>query len=61
MYGNDMKLAQCESPIQENVKDRLVRNLKGAESVVEDIKRAITLLEKYPDMEELTNLLRRVG
>jgi len=56
-----MKLAQCESPIQENVKDRLVRNLKGAESVVEDIKRAITLLEKYPDMEELTNLLRRVG
>ena len=62
MYSNSLiEASQAALPMQESVRDRLGRNLKGAESVVEDIKRAIELLDKYPEMEELTNLLRRVG
>lgn len=48
------------STVQESTKQRLERTKKALLSHVSDIDEALSLLEKYPDMEKLTDLLRRI-
>lgn len=48
------------SPIQESQRQRLEREKKYLTSRIIDIDRALLLLEKHPEMEELTDLLRRL-
>lgn len=48
------------SPDQESTKDRLQNLKKHLMDRVADIDQALTLLEKYPDIELLTDLLRRI-
>ena len=60
-YGNQMEV-KCESSLssmQETARQRLERRKKDLLSHLEDVNEAIGLLEKYPDMERLTDLLRR--
>lgn len=48
------------SPLQENQRHRLERIKMELMSRVQDIDRAIALLDKNPEIEELTDLLRRI-
>lgn len=48
------------SPVQESQRQRLERERKYLAARIVDIDRALTLLEKNPEMEELTDLLRRI-
>jgi len=61
MMNNDLcqEVDMPRSPKQESTRDRLERTKKALLSHLEDINRALSLLEKYPEMEELTDLLKR--
>lgn len=62
MYNDSPKVEMglaC-SPIQESQRQRLERERKYLSARIVDIDRALTLLEKNPEMEELTDLLRRI-
>lgn len=48
------------SPVQESQRQRLERERKFLSTRIVDIDRALDLLEKHPEMEELTDLLRRL-
>ena len=48
------------SPVQETTRIRLERMKKDLESRIQDINLAIHLLEKNPEIEQLTDLLRRI-
>lgn len=48
------------SPIQESKREQLERERTHLVSRIEDIDRALVLLAKHPDTEELLNLLRRL-
>lgn len=48
------------SPVQESQRQRLEREKKYLTSRIIDIDRALDLLAKHPEMEELTDLLRRL-
>ena len=50
----------AESPMQESTKQRLEREKHYLQERIDDINEALALLEKYPDMERLTDLLRRI-
>ena len=52
----DVAVSSCE----ESQRQRLERQKKHLIDRVADIDRALALLEKYPDIEELTDLLRRI-
>lgn len=49
-------LSSCEEP----TKDRLERLRKHLQGRISDIDEALALLAKYPDMEKLTDLLRKI-
>lgn len=44
----------------EPTKKKLERQKKHLQEKIDDINEALALLEKYPDMEKLTDLLRRI-
>lgn len=48
------------SPVQESQRQRLEREKKHLTARITDIDRALDLLAKHPEMEELTDLLRRL-
>lgn len=48
------------SPVQESQRERLTRTKQNLIDMIKDIDRALELLEKYPEIEELQDLLRRV-
>lgn len=48
------------SPNAETTVQRLERTKKQFLAVVTDIDEALALLKKYPDIEKLTDLLRRI-
>lgn len=48
------------SPRQESKRDQLVRERLHLQSRIEDIDKVIAMFDKYPETEELVNLLRRV-
>ena len=48
------------STMEESTKQRLERQKKWNQEKIDDIDEALALLEKYPDMEKLTDLLRRI-
>lgn len=48
------------SPVQESKRDQLVREKKSLQSRIEDIDKVLGLFDKYPETEDLINLLRRV-
>ena len=45
---------------EENTRQRLERFKQDLQKRMDDINQALALLEKYPDMELLTDLLRRI-
>lgn len=48
------------SPVQESKRDQLAREKTHLQSRIEDIDKVLALFTKYPETEELINLLRRV-
>jgi hypothetical protein len=48
------------SPVQESTRMRLERTKQHLEDRIKDIDRAVELLGKNPEMEELQDLLRRI-
>ena len=46
--------------VQESKRDQLLRMKKSAESHIADINPALEILAKNPEIEELTDLLRRL-
>ncbi len=48
------------SPNEESQRSRLERNKKHHQDRIADIDRALALMDKNPDMEELHDILRRV-
>ncbi len=59
---NDYPQAECKaiSPVQESKRDYLVRLRQGLMSQIADIDRCLVIFEKNPEIEELTNILRRL-
>lgn len=55
---HDSGLAQCS--VQETTRQRLERMKKHLQGNVADIDRTLELLNLHPELEELTDLLRRV-
>lgn len=54
-------LAECaKSPMQESNRERLERQKAFMVSQIADIDEALGLLEKYPEIEKLQDLLRRI-
>lgn len=51
-------LAEC--PVEETQRRRLERSKKHFQDRIADIDRALALLDKNPDIEELQDILRRV-
>ena len=61
MYdGGSAGVLQEKTPTQMPIKERLTRQKKQLEEHIKDIEKALTLLERNPDIEELTNLLGRL-
>lgn len=62
MALNDYQLSNCVSlsPVQESNRDRLLRIKKSVDSTSKDIERALEILNKYPEIEELNDILRRI-
>lgn len=54
--GVGMGLVSCE----ESQRQKLERSKKHYLSRIQDIDRALALLKKYPEIEELQDLLRRI-
>lgn len=48
------------SPMQESKRDQLTREKAHLLSRIEDIDKVLAMFDKYPETEELVNLLRRV-
>lgn len=59
-YPNEAKSTMGLACIEETQRLRLERSKKHYQSQIADIDRALALLEKYPEIEELQDLLRRV-
>lgn len=60
---NDYPLAKEQetlSCVQESQRQRLVRLKQNLESRIQDINLALQLLDKNPEIEQLTDLLRRI-
>lgn len=60
MYNDTPKAEMSLATLEESTKDRLERQKKHLLLRVADIDEALMLLNKYPDMEKLTDLLRRI-
>lgn len=61
MAYSDSQLACVSlSPGQESNRDRLLRIKKSVDSTLKDIERALEILNKYPEIEELNDILRRI-
>lgn len=48
------------SSVQESKREQLEREKKHLASRIEDIDKVLAMFDKYPETEELVNLLRRV-
>ena len=54
------KAANALSPCEESQRKRLERSRSMYQRCIEDIDRALALMNKNPDIEELHDLLRRL-
>lgn len=59
-YPVEKSIGLAVSPMQESKRDQLVRERLHLQSCIEDIDKVIAMFDKYPETEELVNLLRRV-
>lgn len=61
-YENEgiTSLGPAVSPLQESKRQQLERSKKHLLEAIADIDRTLALLDKYPETEELMDLLRRV-
>lgn len=55
-----LKNAVALSPMQESKRDQLAREKAHLLFRIEDIDKVLAMFDKYPETEELVNLLRRV-
>ena len=61
MYEESKVMATIgTSLVQESTRDRIVRQKNSLLDRIKDIDRALKLLEKNPELEELQDLLRRI-
>jgi len=58
-YAKEANALVC-SPVQESKRDQLTREKTHLLSRIEDINKVLAMFDKYPETEELVNLLRRV-
>ncbi len=56
-YG---EMAECSKPRGLPIREILVRKKQTLEEEIKDIDRALVLYDNNPDIEELSNLVRRL-
>lgn len=49
------------APVRNTVRENLAMYIKNAEERLAELKLALSLLDKNPDLEQLTDALRRAG
>lgn len=59
-YPQESLKESALSCVQESQRQRLTRLKQNLESRIQDIDLALSLLDKNPEIEQLTDLLRRI-